>query len=225
VVEQLDVEAAPARGAAAAARTDFALLLHDLRQCVTAAQLLATIPDDRSLDADLEERLRLIRASLRHASGLLDGNGDSAPLTEPADLSQVVAAVVEVARTRHPVLLEVADEAVLVSCHPFHLRRALYNLLDNAIRAAGADGAVRVRVARHGLQAFVEVHDDGPGFALIPSVSGNGLAVVTAAVRECAGTVTIETGPGPGTTVRIAVPISASPARPSGPAHGRPRAR
>ncbi|MBV8604914.1 MAG: sensor histidine kinase [Pelomonas sp.] len=45
------------------------------------------------------------------------------------------------------------------------LREALVNLVDNAIRYAGRDATVTVRVRREGAHAVVEVEDNGPGIA------------------------------------------------------------
>lgn len=48
---------------------------------------------------------------------------------------------------------------------PLLLREALGNLIDNAIRYAGPQAAVTVRVRREGADVLLEVDDNGPGIA------------------------------------------------------------
>jgi two-component system sensor histidine kinase CreC len=60
------------------------------------------------------------------------------------------------------VLLEVRDEAS-VEGDAFLLRRALSNLLDNAVDFSPAGGAVEVTLERKGSKAIVRVRDHGPG--------------------------------------------------------------
>ncbi|MDX6325009.1 MAG: hypothetical protein QOK15_1363 [Nocardioidaceae bacterium] len=89
------------------------------------------------------------------------------------------------------------------------LRRAIGNVLDNALRAAGDDGKVMVALTTSECQALIEVTDSGDGFGDIPSGTGLGLAVVSQAMKAWHGTLQIVSGPDPGTTVRLVVPCNA----------------
>jgi signal transduction histidine kinase len=80
-------------------------------------------------------------------------------------------------------------------------------VLDNATRAAGGAGHIWVALRTGHDVAMLEVTDDGPGFARIPSVSGHGMAIVYEAMRACQGRLEIASGPGPGTTVRMLIPV------------------
>jgi signal transduction histidine kinase len=123
------------------------------------------------------------------------------------DLVELVDECVSYVRMTHDVPLHVsADGPVEALVDPVMLRRAVNNVLDNATRAAGATGRVRVRVDRLRTQAIVEVTDDGDGFGRIPSISGQGMSVVDQALRACHGRLEISSGPGPGTTVRLLIP-------------------
>lgn len=55
------------------------------------------------------------------------------------------------------------DDDVLVHGHPTELNHVLVNLLDNAVRAAGADGTVQVDCRRDGDAVVIDVADSGPG--------------------------------------------------------------
>jgi two-component system sensor histidine kinase TctE len=122
-------------------------------------------------------------------------------------------------------LAEAGDDAppVIVQGHPLLIREALQNLIDNAIRYAGAASEVTVGVWREGAFGIVQVADTGPG---IPpdlhravferfvrathegSGCGLGLAIVKSIVERHAGQVTL-TGVTPhGLQVRIALPLA-----------------
>ncbi len=67
------------------------------------------------------------------------------------------------------------------------LRRALGNLLDNAFRAAGPTGTVRVQVGTADRTGFVTVDDDGPGFGRVGSGSRLGLSLVAQLALSAGG--------------------------------------
>ena len=59
---------------------------------------------------------------------------------------------------------QVAPDLPLVPIDGVLVEQALVNLLENALRHGGREGAVRVSARRDGAPALVEVKDDGPGF-------------------------------------------------------------
>ena len=111
----------------------------------------------------------------------------------------------------------------------------LVNLTDNAVRAVGDKGTVRIYVGEADGQAVVKVSDDGPGMsaevkrqAFEPFFttraagegSGLGLAIVASIVRAHHGTVTLTSESGKGTEVELRLPTesdfsAASPGPPS----------
>jgi two-component system, OmpR family, sensor kinase len=117
-----------------------------------------------------------------------------------------------------------APAPVLVQGDEDALRQAIANLLGNAlVHAPGADVSVRVRAA--GDRAVLEVTDRGPGMSDADAAraferfyradasrsrhrggSGLGLSIVAAAVEAHGGSVSLDTEPGAGTTVRIDLP-------------------
>lgn len=186
-----------------------AALCHDLMQCVSAALLLTELPeDDVSLD-EIRRRFSLIERTLQHAAALLETAGmDMAPRRWWLDLGTLATECAQMADAvgRVKVERELMDRQALVRGDPLLLHRALDNMIDNASRAAGQGGLVIVRVGGDDDQTWVEVVDDGPGFGEIEHGTGQGLTVVSSAARACGGRLEISSGPGPGTTVRLAFP-------------------
>ena len=120
---------------------------------------------------------------------------------------------------------EAGDDApaVVVQGHPLLIREALQNLIDNAIRYAGASSEVTVGVWRDGAFGVVQVADTGPG---IPpdlhravferfvrathegSGCGLGLAIVKSIAERHAGHVTLASLAPRGLQIRIALPLA-----------------
>lgn len=103
------------------------------------------------------------------AESLLDlaAMGRGAWTREPADLRAIVDDAVEAARHRGRVEVE-ASGFVPATLHPGGIRRALDNLLSNALKFSPPDGAVVVRIESDGGRHRVSVCDEGPG---IPEAS------------------------------------------------------
>jgi signal transduction histidine kinase len=98
--------------------------------------------------------------------------------TAEFDLGELVTRTVAYTSLRTQTKYEVTAGPLQVVADPLLLRRAIVNLLDNAVRAAGPDGLVLVRVVREGDLAVVEIEDDGPGWGhVVPGVASLGLGV------------------------------------------------
>lgn len=182
-------------------------LRHDLRQYVAVGILLSQPSPEENLAPDVLERLERIQQVFSRMGEL---TAPPAPQSAPAwvvDVAQLVHDCVAFVKLTHDVGLELyGEQPVHALCEPVQTRRAIANVLDNAARAAGPSGTVRVRVENLPNEALVEVTDDGNGFGRIPSVSGQGMSIVHDAVQSCRGRLEIVSGPGPGTTVRLLLP-------------------
>ncbi len=107
----------------------------------------------------------------------------------------------------------------LVVVDPRLLRRAVINLVENAVAAAGDRGQVCVRLHARGDEWVVDVEDDGPGIdprkleqLFEPDVttretgSGLGLPIVREAVEALGGRLDVNSEPGKGTRFSVSLP-------------------
>jgi PAS domain S-box-containing protein len=119
----------------------------------------------------------------------------------------------------------------VVQADPVLLRRAVTNLVTNAIKYAPHSGDLVLHAAPAGRETIITVHDNGPGIpaAEIPHLfdsfyrgrahqdgtrgSGLGLAIVKSVVELHGGRVSCESAPDVGSTFTIALPSEPRPAR------------
>lgn len=182
-------------------------LCHDLRQYAAAGLLLSEVSDHEPAAAS-DVRLATIHTLFEQIRLVINAATDeTAPLRTKLELPEIIDDCVRIAR--------VTTEARITACvmptatafgDGVLLRRAVANVLDNAARAAGKNGAVDVDVWDSGDESVIEVTDDGLGFGQAPRGSGRGMSVVATAMRACHGRLEIASGPTPGTTVRMVLP-------------------
>jgi signal transduction histidine kinase len=203
-----------------------------LRQRLEAIQSLAT-PAERAeatagaLD-DVDAILDTFAGLLRIAQ--IEGGARRAAF-RPIDLTALAHTVVEAfapsAEDAGQSLWLAGDEPLLVEGDRELLTQMLVNLIENALRHAGASAQVWVRTARHGEAVLLAVADNGPG---VPEAerqrifdrfyrlersrstpgSGLGLALVAAIARLHGAAVSLADA-GPGLEVSITFPAAAKP--------------
>ncbi len=113
---------------------------------------------------------------------------------------------------------EVAPES-RVYADPEQVRRAVVNLMKNAVQAMAEGGSLTVRAVRTGPDVALEVEDTGPGmpeevrrrlfepfFTTREKGSGLGLAIVQQTAETNAGRVEVESVPGRGSVFRLVMP-------------------
>jgi two-component system nitrogen regulation sensor histidine kinase NtrY len=177
-----------------------------------AAALPAAEPGGAELKSVVEEAASTIVEEVGTLSSLVDSFGRFARLPAatlaPTDLSVVVAQVVKLYGDLKPgvtVTAEVPEELPLVQADAEQVKRALVNLVDNAVTATPPGGFVRIgaRVAKG--RAELSVSDDGPGippenrervfdpsFSTKERGSGLGLAITARIAAEHSGRVRVE---------------------------------
>ena len=135
---------------------------HDLRTPLTRMRLgLSMLPQDdetAALVRDVDEMQRLLDAFLAFARN--DAEDEAAAETDPADIARQVVA--DFARLGHRIGLVVPETPVRVRLRGAAMRRALDNLVGNAVRY-GTVCRLTVAVSDRSLRFVVE--DDGPGIA------------------------------------------------------------
>ena len=131
-----------------------------------------------------------------------------AAVLEPTDLGAVVAQVAKLydgVKRGIAVTAEESSGGSLANADAAQLRRALINLVDNAVAATREGGHVRIAARVAAGRAVLSVEDDGPGIAPADRArifdadystkgrgSGLGLAIVARIVAEHGGTVRVE---------------------------------
>ena len=209
-------------------------LAHELKNPLFPLQI--TIENlQRSRDATPEQFDEVFReststllAELGHLKTIIGRFSDfakmPAPQLEPVDVNQLAREVIQLfeAQLQAPgcppieTKLQLAADAGQVPADSDQLRRALRNLILNALDAMPQGGTLTIRTARHDSKAALEVSDTGEGltpeecdrlftpyYTTKQHGTGLGLAIVQSVVSDHKGTITVQSEPGKGTTFRI----------------------
>jgi two-component system nitrogen regulation sensor histidine kinase NtrY len=144
---------------------------------------------------------------------------------EPVAFEKVVESVLALYQGHTRVQWEVDSDVGLgtVRVDPEQMRRALINLIDNAVAAMNGQGTIRITTRAHAGPGslHIEVADTGPGIAAAdrgklfePSFStkrrgtGLGLAIVHRVVTEHNGTIRVEENTPKGARFVIEIPAA-----------------
>jgi signal transduction histidine kinase len=199
---------------------------HDIRHQLSTVMLLAALlntgddvgPESRTWADQILGETRWLHQLMTALDDCLAERETAAPPMhgEPIRLdalaTEVVAAVQLSTFTR--IVLDVQEAWAHVDRLAFW--RALRNLVDNAVRAAGPRGMVRVRISRADGWAVTQIDDNGPGFgAGPPGMASLGLGIVQNLVAANGGDLGIRRGALGGCCVRLQLP-AVSTESPSG---------
>jgi signal transduction histidine kinase len=198
-----------------------AAISHDLRTPLTLLRLRAeSVENAQERDkmlGTIAEMDAMIGATLQLAR---DQSADEP--RRPTDLAALLQSVVDDMRDAgFPVCLKLA-EPIIYSCQPAALKRAVRNLLDNAVKY-GKSGTVAMRRASKTIE--ITVDDEGPGipgeelarvlepfYRLDESRSrdtggvGLGLAIAQSVVEAHGGSLALSNRPEGGLCVRLSLP-------------------
>ena len=131
---------------------------HDLRTPLTRLRLGLSLMDE----AEAEPLVRDVEDMQRMLDGFLDfARGDADVAREEVDPAELLRACVEGAkRARMNVTLGAVQEGAIVRLGPIAVRRAVDNLIGNAVRY-GSRAVVSMSLGERAL--VISVDDDGPG--------------------------------------------------------------
>jgi len=173
---------------------------HDMRQPVANVMALAAATlTEPALSAVARDRLEQIveqaewLADMIHDCLVAQQQEEPDDIENPghdlADIVHVVGEVIAAECLTWPgdVTLTAPAGPVWCTFHPVLLRRAVSNVLDNAVRAAGPTGTVSVEIQQRDDAVMLAVEDNGPGFGEIPSGAGLGLSAVARNVIKHGG--------------------------------------
>jgi signal transduction histidine kinase len=209
-------------------------LAHELKNPLFPLQI--TIENlQRSRDASPEQFDEVFReststllAELGHLKTIIGRFSDfakmPAPQLESTNVNQIASEVMQLfeAQLRAPgqpaieIKLQIEAHPGEVLADPDQLRRALRNLVLNALDAMPQGGTLTVRTSQHDSKVALEVSDTGHGltpeecerlftpyYTTKQHGTGLGLAIVQSVVSDHKGTITVHSEPGKGTTFRI----------------------
>ncbi|AVR88879.1 histidine kinase [Thauera aromatica K172] len=209
---------------------DRALILagvsHDLRTPLARLRLgieMSGAPTSEvsAMVADIEEMDRIIGQFLDF------GRGEPQQALQPLDLVRLVHEVTESYRLRGIEIRIHGADRLEAAVHVLPLRRALANLIDNALRYAGDDSPLDIDIGRRENFACIEVADRGPGipedqvermrhpFTRLEAARSNtkgaglGLAIVDRVMRAHHGRLDLLPRPGGGLRAILNLPDSA----------------
>jgi signal transduction histidine kinase len=214
------------RGPLAVAKMGSAMLVHQPKILNERPELAAKI------DANIDRVERMIR-------DLLDANRIRANERLPLNLAEVDLAALarEVIQDLRPInyerfLLKLEDD-VLGIWDPEELRRALWNLVINALKYGAPDKPITITVAWSGSEAQMSVHNYGSAIApedkakIFESFTrtqdaqtrgkigwGLGLTLVRGSAEAHGGKVTVESSLDEGTTFTLHLPADSRPHQP-----------
>jgi len=196
---------------------------HDLKTPLSRMRLRL---DDESVDPEVREGISHdideMRMLLDSIQAYVDSDGRSIP-AELIDIAVMAETLVDTAADHGANATYAGASSVTIRVRPVPIRRALSNLIENAIHYGGN---ARVGVRRDGGGVEITVEDDGPGIpedriadALQPFVRldtarsrdtagmGLGLPIVRKAVRMENGTLDLRNRPEGGLRATIRLPL------------------
>ena len=228
-----------------ARRNFFTNVSHEIKTPLTL--ILAPLDDmevalDRTGDRDATGNLRIVRdnaeALLRLVNEILDfARFDEGRLPMSPAVVDLAAMIDDVTAYLRPLadrrdvrlVCERADESVAVEVDPKLIRRALVNLIVNAIKYIDPGDEVVVRLSREEGEIRIAVADTGPGIppeeqariferfqrasdsrGRVVEGSGVGLAMVRDIVQLHGGVVELESVVGEGSVFRLRLPATAA---------------
>jgi Histidine kinase-, DNA gyrase B-, and HSP90-like ATPase len=188
-------------------------LCHDLTMPATAIRLLASVAAKESdPDSSVKTRLRQIADEAGRIADICSYFLDPARRPGPTELRFLAVTAADSARSRFSGEIDVVADPVTAAAHPVDIARILANLLDNACRAAGRTGRVRLSVEREGGRARLVVADSGRGFGHGEFGQASlGLGIVAALVRRNDGAVQMGTSDLGGLAVTVTLPEARRP--------------
>jgi signal transduction histidine kinase len=183
-------------------------LCHDIRQELAVIQALVELATtDPDLPEQSRRRLDQISAHTAYVTDMMRKAVErTASLTE-LDVAKFITGVVADVQLRSETRCHLQAAPCRVLADPVLLRRAVLNMLDNAVRAAGPTGSVDVRVSVDGEDVLIDVEDSGPGFGHgNPGLASLGLAVVHDCAWAHGGQIDTGNGESGGAFVRLRLP-------------------
>ena len=220
----------------------FSAVTHDLKTPLSSVKAAVTslLDNEAHLDPeDIESLLEMILAETDRLGRLLENvldlarieAGALAPRTEPADLAELVGALLQRLRPTmdgRVVDVDIADDLPEVAIDVVQIDQVLTNVVENAFRFCPAGSPIRITAKRLDSVVEVRVSDQGPGIPVAErdrvfdsfyrmdrgagrGGSGLGLAIARAIIAAHSGRMQVEETAGGGTTIVFTLPVRPAP--------------
>jgi signal transduction histidine kinase len=200
-----------------------AAISHDLRTPLTRMRLRAEMMEEGEQRAkiltDLQEMEEMVGATLAFAR---DENADEP--SRPIDLAALMETITADARDMDQPVSLITAKRLTVQMRPRTFKRAIVNVIDNAVRyGGGAD----IDVTRDHDEAVIRIADHGPGIPLSERESvlrpfyrcegsrsrdtggiGLGLSIASDTISAHGGKMALSETPGGGLTVEVRLPVA-----------------
>jgi signal transduction histidine kinase len=191
------VDAAESRHADDTDAAALRALFHDIaNHLVTFSCMLEAVDRDFGMSAQFpvaRSHVSMMRTQTARMLALLKDSVDQGMQPAVVEVRSLVREVASAANARRlaAVTMDSGGERWLRT-YPAALFRAVANIVDNAVRAAGENGHVAVALHDGPGTALIEVTDDGPGFGNIESGTASlGLRIAANLIEKCSGQVTV----------------------------------
>jgi len=184
---------------------------HDMRQPIATILMLATAASlESGTPPRVQQYLDEITGQATWISDMVHTILHHAPTVEPevvnvVDVTKRVVAIAAASGVTAVIEL-LAAPSVFAFVDRVLVGRAIANLVDNATRAAGPDGHVRLSVRSRGPAVVVIVEDDGPGFGEAPCGTGLGLSMTAFVASTCGGQLALKASRLGGGKVTLTLP-------------------
>lgn len=161
--------------------------------------------DESAMSPALLCHFSVLRRHTARMLQLLRDSMDREPRPEPVEVRALVDEIVSVATARSQATVTMKHGPQRWLCtHPAALWRAVANVVDNAVRAAGPAGEVEISVQDQSPHVVIDVVDDGPGFGKGPAGTASlGLGITTSLAAQCGGRVEVLSAQPHGVRVRL----------------------
>jgi signal transduction histidine kinase len=204
-------------------------IAHEVKNPLSSIKTIASVMYEQlGQESEHAEDLRLILEEIDRLAGttaqLLQFARPAVADGEPSRVEQVLAGTMQVMRhmaKQRGVALESPAPGTLLPVQADNnaLREIFFNLVSNAIEAAGEGGSVRIECQQQNGHVVTTFHDSGPGispaiqdqlfqpfFTTKDTGTGLGLYVTNRRVRECGGAIDCVSGPETGTCFTVKLP-------------------
>jgi signal transduction histidine kinase len=208
-----------------------AAVSHDLNTPITELRLQMELVEDGPLRDDMLESLDELRAMVAETLNFVRGDAVQEP-TVAVSLNEMLDDLARRYRTLEQPVTWASAEAISCRCRPLALKRALTNLIDNALRHAGDahislgrenGGMIRLEILDHGpgiepawlTQVFEPFVQLGRGGADVSQGGGLGLglAIARACIQAHGGELALENRPPAGLCAVVRLPAAPEPVK------------